>query len=54
MAKSLAITACMPSFPEMPTPMCAAWIIDTSLAPSPIDSVTLPALSRTSRVTSAF
>ena len=52
-AKSEAITACMPSCPEMPTPMCADWIMPTSLAPSPMASVILP-LSLTSLVTSAF
>mmetsp|Transcript_17782 Transcript_17782/g.50054 ORF Transcript_17782/g.50054 Transcript_17782/m.50054 type:complete len:218 (+) Transcript_17782:190-843(+) len=35
MTKSEAITACMPSFPRMPTPTWAAWIMATSLAPSP-------------------
>lgn len=27
---------CLPSFPEMPTPICASWIMATSLAPSPV------------------
>mmetsp|Transcript_71799 Transcript_71799/g.226843 ORF Transcript_71799/g.226843 Transcript_71799/m.226843 type:complete len:223 (-) Transcript_71799:112-780(-) len=43
----------MPSCPEMPTPMSAAWIIPTSLAPSPIASVVHPA-DLTSLVTRAF
>mmetsp|Transcript_36314 Transcript_36314/g.89463 ORF Transcript_36314/g.89463 Transcript_36314/m.89463 type:complete len:244 (+) Transcript_36314:869-1600(+) len=43
----------MPSWPLMPTPMCAAWIMPTSLAPSPMASVMRP-LSLTSPVTSAF
>lgn len=29
----------MPSFPLMPTPTWAVWIIPTSLAPSPMASV---------------
>jgi len=51
MAKSAASTAWMPSCPLMPTPTCAAWIMLTSLAPSPMLSVTLPAPSRISAVT---
>lgn len=39
MAKSEALTAWRPSLPLMPTPICASWIIATSLAPSPMDSV---------------
>lgn len=35
MAKSEAITACLPSTPEIPIPTSAVWIIETSLAPSP-------------------
>lgn len=35
MAKSEAITACLPSTPDMPIPTSAVWIIETSLAPSP-------------------
>ena len=53
-AKSLAITACMPSWPEMPTPTCAIWIIDTSFAPSPIASVIASRLSLTRLTTCAF
>mmetsp|Transcript_6500 Transcript_6500/g.11221 ORF Transcript_6500/g.11221 Transcript_6500/m.11221 type:complete len:277 (+) Transcript_6500:835-1665(+) len=53
MAKSLLITACRPSCPLMPTPTCAAWIMATSLAPSPMAKVRLP-LRRTSVVMSAF
>ncbi len=37
MAKSLELTACMPSMPAMPTPTCASWIMGTSLAPSPME-----------------
>lgn len=37
--KSEAITACIPSCPEIPTPTSAIWIIDTSFAPSPIANV---------------
>jgi hypothetical protein len=40
MAKSELFTACLPSFPEMPTPMWASWIMPTSFAPSPIAKVT--------------
>jgi hypothetical protein len=36
MAKSLAITTCIPSYPQIPTPMWATWIMLTSLAPSPM------------------
>eukprot|EP00965_Chrysotila_dentata_P258743 6213330-Pleurochrysis_carterae.AAC.1 len=36
MAKSELLTASMPSFPMMPTPMWPALIMATSLAPSPI------------------
>mmetsp|Transcript_41388 Transcript_41388/g.129603 ORF Transcript_41388/g.129603 Transcript_41388/m.129603 type:complete len:292 (-) Transcript_41388:2393-3268(-) len=36
MAKSLLFTACMPSCPDTPTPTCAALIMATSFAPSPI------------------
>ena len=36
MAKSDELTACIPSFPIMPTPMCPALIMATSFAPSPI------------------
>ena len=39
---------CMPSLPEMPTPTWAAWIMGTSLAPSPMASVTPPTPCRTS------
>ena len=31
--------ACVPSFPLIPTPICASRIIGTSFAPSPIDTV---------------
>mmetsp|Transcript_14832 Transcript_14832/g.62611 ORF Transcript_14832/g.62611 Transcript_14832/m.62611 type:complete len:244 (-) Transcript_14832:2140-2871(-) len=43
----------MPSWPLMPTPMCAAWIMPTSFAPSPMASVIFPE-SFTRPVTSAF
>ena len=49
--KSEAITAALPSRPLMPQPMCAAWIMLTSLAPSPMPSVTAPAFFFTSLVT---
>lgn len=49
--KSEAITAALPSRPLMPQPMCAAWIMLTSLAPSPMPSVTAPAFFLTSLVT---
>lgn len=39
-AKSDEFTACWPSFPLIPTPMWAFWIIPTSFAPSPIANVT--------------
>ena len=42
MAKSEAITACMPSMPEIPIPTSAVWIMLTSLAPSPIAKVCTP------------
>mmetsp|Transcript_16698 Transcript_16698/g.41753 ORF Transcript_16698/g.41753 Transcript_16698/m.41753 type:complete len:248 (+) Transcript_16698:1117-1860(+) len=38
----------------MPHPMCAAWIMPTSLAPSPMPSVMAPHLTCTSLVTAAF
>lgn len=41
--KSDASTAALPSRPLMPTPMCAALIMPTSLAPSPMPSVMAPA-----------
>jgi len=34
--KSAARAACMPSFPTIPMPTSAAWIIPTSFPPSPI------------------
>mmetsp|Transcript_79386 Transcript_79386/g.227778 ORF Transcript_79386/g.227778 Transcript_79386/m.227778 type:complete len:207 (-) Transcript_79386:1823-2443(-) len=56
MAKSELLTACRPSLPAMPTPTCASWIMGTSLAPSPTESVTgcgeMP--SRTRRTICAF
>ena len=35
MEKSAASEACFPSFPTIPTPASAAWIILTSFPPSP-------------------
>jgi hypothetical protein len=49
--KSEASTAARPSLPLMPQPMCAAWIMPTSLAPSPMPSVMAFALYLTSLVT---
>jgi hypothetical protein len=37
MAKSDEFAACSPSFPEIPTPTFAFWIMATSFAPSPMD-----------------
>lgn len=56
MAKSEALTACWPSLPLMPTPTCAAWIMLTSLAPSPMarHSGFGLTLCRTRRTSSAF
>mmetsp|Transcript_82960 Transcript_82960/g.235350 ORF Transcript_82960/g.235350 Transcript_82960/m.235350 type:complete len:318 (+) Transcript_82960:2145-3098(+) len=56
MAKSAAFTACWPSYPKTPTPTWASWIIGTSLAPSPMASVTGAGLipSHTMRTMSAF
>jgi hypothetical protein len=41
MLKSLALDAYWPSFPLIPIPTCAAVIIFTSFAPSPIAKVVL-------------
>lgn len=49
--KSLDSTAARPSRPLMPTPMCAARIMPTSLAPSPMPSVIAPASFLTRLVT---
>mmetsp|Transcript_24746 Transcript_24746/g.42650 ORF Transcript_24746/g.42650 Transcript_24746/m.42650 type:complete len:217 (-) Transcript_24746:20-670(-) len=54
MAKSLASTACLPSLPLTPTPMCAARIMPTSLAPSPMASVVTSSASFTMLTTWAF
>ena len=35
--KSAASDACRPSLPTIPMPTLAAWIIETSLPPSPVD-----------------
>lgn len=37
--KRIIILNSMPSWPEMPTPTSAIWIIETSFAPSPIANV---------------
>uniref|UniRef100_A0A915HGM9 Uncharacterized protein n=1 Tax=Romanomermis culicivorax TaxID=13658 RepID=A0A915HGM9_ROMCU len=54
MAKSLAITACMPSWPEMPMPTLAHWIMETSLAPSPMARVVPPSFCLTSSTMAAY
>mmetsp|Transcript_100683 Transcript_100683/g.280419 ORF Transcript_100683/g.280419 Transcript_100683/m.280419 type:complete len:308 (+) Transcript_100683:1905-2828(+) len=56
MEKSALFMACRPSWPAMPTPTCASWIIGTSLAPSPMASVTGVGFtpSRTMRTNCAF
>lgn len=41
---------CMPSCPAMPTPMCAFWIMGTSLAPSPAPSHTSTPVWRQYRI----
>ena len=53
-AKSEAITACIPSWPLIPIPMSAVWIMDTSLAPSPIANVCILSCSFTIRTRYAF
>mmetsp|Transcript_10373 Transcript_10373/g.40353 ORF Transcript_10373/g.40353 Transcript_10373/m.40353 type:complete len:243 (+) Transcript_10373:407-1135(+) len=54
-AKSEAFAAWLPSAPLIPTPTCAALSMSTSLAPSPMASVTAAGSpSRTSRTTAAF
>lgn len=52
--KSEAKAACFPSFPTIPTPMSAYWIIPTSLPPSPMPKTILPVYSFTPRVIIAF
>lgn len=52
--KSDAITACIPSWPEMPTPTSAIWIIDTSFAPSPMANVLRRSSSLTIFTKNAF
>ncbi|KAH3667397.1 hypothetical protein OGAPHI_003046 [Ogataea philodendri] len=54
MAKSALLAACIPSIPLMPTPTWAAWIIETSLAPSPIASNRAFFFRFTRRTTRAF
>mmetsp|Transcript_67899 Transcript_67899/g.112869 ORF Transcript_67899/g.112869 Transcript_67899/m.112869 type:complete len:241 (-) Transcript_67899:1478-2200(-) len=55
MAKSAELAACIPSWPEIPTPTCAACIIATSFAPSPIARVVaLCTLSLTRETSCAF
>ena len=47
-------STCIPSWPLIPTPMCAVLIMETSLAPSPIDSVTACLYFLTRSTTMAF
>lgn len=54
MEKSEANAAYFPSFPTIPTPISAAWIIATSLPPSPIERQTFPVYSLMASVTRAF
>mmetsp|Transcript_2771 Transcript_2771/g.8937 ORF Transcript_2771/g.8937 Transcript_2771/m.8937 type:complete len:212 (+) Transcript_2771:1028-1663(+) len=54
MEKSDASDACFPSLPTMPKPTSAAWIMATSLPPSPIAAICLPVAARRSITTSAF
>jgi hypothetical protein len=44
----------VPSFPKIPTPIWASWIIETSFAPSPIANVIHFPLDFTNPTTSAF
>lgn len=53
-AKSAAITACVPSCPEIPTPTSAVCIILTSFAPSPIANVLIPNCFLTMRTIYAY
>ena len=55
-SQSAARTACIPSRTETPMPTCASWIIETSLAPSPMASVSGGGeeAAVTMRTTSAF
>jgi hypothetical protein len=52
--KSEANAAYFPSFPTMPTPTSAAYIIATSFPPSPIDKTVLFVNSLIASVTNAF
>mmetsp|Transcript_9780 Transcript_9780/g.23236 ORF Transcript_9780/g.23236 Transcript_9780/m.23236 type:complete len:230 (-) Transcript_9780:1999-2688(-) len=52
--KSAASDACRPSFPSIPTPTSAAWIMATSLPPSPMAAQRLLACRLRSRTISAF
>ncbi len=54
MEKSAARDACLPSLPTIPSPTSAAWIIDTSLPPSPMQQTRFLVCVRISRATSAF
>ncbi len=54
MEKSAAKLAWRPSLPTMPTPTSAAWIIDTSLPPSPMQHTRFRVYSLMSLATSAF
>ena len=53
--KSAASAACIPSFPTMPTPTSAAWIMPTSFPPSPMPSTaSLNCLWRLTPAVSSF
>lgn len=54
MAKSADLMAYVPSFPLIPTPICASMIMDTSFAPSPIAKVIQLPLDLNMLTTSAF
>ena len=54
MEKSLAKAAYFPSLPTIPTPTSAAWIIATSLPPSPMLNTIFSVYSLISSVTLAF
>ena len=54
MLKSAANAAWLPSFPRIPTPTLAIWIIPTSFPPSPMLKTTLPSLSLRISVTRDF
>jgi hypothetical protein len=54
MEKSAASDACLPSLPTMPTPTSAAWIMLTSLPPSPMQHTRFPEWALTRYASSAF